>query len=69
MEIGVLAVFIIMGLFCIICAVMDFNWFMNSRKAQRMSKMLGRNGARVFYVIIGIILIILGFISNAVNPM
>ena len=58
------------GLFAIIGAVLDWDWYMNHRKARRISAILGRNGARIFYVIFGLgmsvlgVLITLGIIKN-----
>jgi small neutral amino acid transporter SnatA (MarC family) len=51
---------IIAGLFSSICAGMDFDFFMNHRKARFFVKILGRNGARIFYVLLGIAMIIVG---------
>ncbi|CAG0980261.1 hypothetical protein PLCT2_01864 [Planctomycetaceae bacterium] len=48
------------GLFSIICAAADFDWFMENRKAQFFVTVFGRNGARVFYVCLGLFLIGLG---------
>jgi len=46
------------GLFSIFCAVRDYDWFMVNSKAWVFVKIFGRNGARVFYVILGIFLAI-----------
>ena len=48
------------GVFAITGAVMDWNWFMNNRRAWIFVKMFGRNGARVFYVLFGAALATLG---------
>jgi len=48
------------GAFSVICAAADFDWFMNNRKAAFFVAMFGRNGARVFYVVLGLGLIGLG---------
>lgn len=42
------------GLFSIICALKDWDWFMNHHKARFMAKLLGRTGARAFYVVLGL---------------
>lgn len=58
------------GAFGIVGAAMDWNWFMESRKAQLWVRLFGRNGARVFYAILGAaiavlgVLLALGVISN-----
>lgn len=51
---------IIIGFFSVICSVGNFNWYFNNRKAQGMVRLFGRNGARVFYSIVGVIIIFLG---------
>ena len=55
--------FVIGGLFSIISAAMDWNWFMNHRKARLFVKMFGRNGARIFYVLFGLALIVFAGLS------
>jgi hypothetical protein len=51
------------GLFCILSSILDWNWFFNSRKAQRIVGLMGRNGARIFYIVLGLLLIFIGFKS------
>lgn len=48
------------GLFSVTGAVLDWEWFMNSRKARFMSVLLSRNGARIFYAILGVGIIVVG---------
>jgi hypothetical protein len=52
-----MVVLVICGLFSIFCAAMNFEWFVNSRKARLFVKIFGRNGARVFYILLGIALV------------
>ncbi len=52
---GVLA-----GLFTMFCAYKDFDWFMEHRKAAFFVNLFGRDGARVFYGILGLLLLFLG---------
>jgi C4-dicarboxylate transporter len=61
-------IFIIAGLFSVICALMDFEWFMNHRRARLLVKLLSRNGARAFYVILGLILAVAGFMVKFPAP-
>lgn len=49
-----------MGVFTICGAACDWDWFMGSRKARFFVAMLGRNGARVFYGLLGIAIILIG---------
>lgn len=48
------------GIFSICGAAFDWDWFINSRKAQFFVSIFGRNGARVFYGILGVVLAVLG---------
>ena len=48
------------GLFSIAGAVMNWNWFMLNRRARLFVTLFGRGGARVAYVIIGLVLIGMG---------
>ena len=41
------------GVFSITCAYKEYGWFMNHRKAKFMCKVLGRKGARIFYMVLG----------------
>ena len=51
---------VLMGMFTIGCAVADFDWFMNNYKARPLVNLVGRDGARIFYGILGLIIILLG---------
>ena len=42
------------GLFSIGGAVSDWDWFMNNSRARFFVQVFGRNGARVFYVLLGL---------------
>ncbi|RIK81761.1 MAG: hypothetical protein DCC68_08040 [Planctomycetota bacterium] len=53
-------IFVAVGIFSICGAVFDWDWFINSRKAQFFVAMFGRNGARIFYGILGAAIVILG---------
>jgi hypothetical protein len=49
------------GLFSVAGAVLDWDWFMNSRRAWLIVKLFGRGGARVFYGLLGAVLAVMGF--------
>lgn len=53
-------IFIALGLFSVVCAASDFEWFMNHRKARFFLKILGRSGVRVFYIALGAAILVLG---------
>ena len=48
------------GVFSIAGAVKDWDWFMNNRRAALFVSLFGRQGARVFYGVLGVVLIGLG---------
>jgi hypothetical protein len=48
------------GAFSIVCAGVDADWFMENRKARFFVSILGRNGARIFYIIFGLVLLGVG---------
>lgn len=51
---------VLAGVFCIVCSALDMEWFLNSGKSRIWVKLLGRNGARIFYICLGIFLVIAG---------
>ncbi len=48
------------GLFSLCGAILNWDWYMNHRKARFLVRILGRGGARVFYGVLGLGLIVLG---------
>jgi len=48
------------GVFTLACAAMNFNWFMEHRKARFFVKVMGRDGASIFYAVLGLGLAVLG---------
>ncbi len=61
---GLMVVVILMGIFSIACAALNVDWFMENRKTKIIVSIFGRNGARVFYGIIGIAIIVFAIIGN-----
>jgi hypothetical protein len=55
---GILA--IAAGFFTLFCAGMDYEWFMSHRKARFFVNIFGRRGARIFYGLLGAIMLGLG---------
>lgn len=54
--------FVAAGAFSILGAAMDWDFFMNSRRAWLIVKIFGRNGARVFYGLLGAGIAVLGIL-------
>ncbi len=48
------------GLFAIAGAAFNWDWFMQNPKANVFVRLLGRTGARVFYIIVGVSAIFMG---------
>ncbi|MCR5540717.1 MAG: immunity 17 family protein [Ruminococcus sp.] len=55
------------GFFCIFCAYKDYDWFMNSSKARLWVRLLGRDGARKFYMGLGVVIVALGIMLSIVG--
>jgi hypothetical protein len=54
----ILRIFLILaGLFSIAGAAMNWEFFMNNRRARPFVSVLGPNGARIFYVGLGLVII------------
>ncbi len=56
-------VFIFSGLFSLIASIKEWEFFFNAHKASWIENLIGRSGARIFYGILGIALIIVGLLS------
>lgn len=52
-EYFILVLFIALGLFSIVAAAFNFDWYFETSGATTFVKWLGRTGARVFYVFLG----------------
>jgi hypothetical protein len=51
------------GLFAMAGGILNWNWFMNNRRARIFVNVLGRGGARVFYVGLGLLLAVMGLLA------
>jgi len=58
-------ILILAGLYALIGAIGNWDWFMENRKARRWVKLIGRNRARVFYILLGTVLIVIGALFSA----
>ena len=50
------------GLFSLVCPIMNWDWFMNHRKARFMISLIGRTGARIFYSALGLFICAVGVV-------
>ncbi len=53
---------ILIGLFSILGGILNWNWFMNNWRARFFVNIFGRNGARIFYVGLGILMVAAGIL-------
>lgn len=51
------AILLAAGVFTVVGAAADWDWFMNNRRAWLFVKLFGRNGARAVYVLLGLVII------------
>ncbi len=63
MEIFIPIIIIACGIFSLLGAVNNWDWFFNNYKAQPFVKIIGRTGARIFYGILGAFIIIIGIMG------
>jgi len=56
-------VFIVIGLFSLIASIKDWNFFFGSLKTRFLISIIGRNGTRIFFGILGSIIIVVGVLS------
>lgn len=57
-------IFVAIGAFSMAGAICNWDWYMNARKARFMVKILTRNGARIFYGILGFSLVVIGVFAT-----
>ncbi|MBN2137444.1 MAG: immunity 17 family protein [Sedimentisphaerales bacterium] len=55
-------ILVLAGLFAVVAAAFDWEWFLNSRKARPLVSLLSRTGARIFYCVIGLGVAVLGLL-------
>ena len=48
------------GVFSAFCSMKDYEWFMGSRKAKLLVNVFGRKAARIFYAVLGFLLVAVG---------
>ena len=52
--------FVALGVFTALAAALDWDWFMEDRKARFIVRLFGRGGARMLYALLGFGFIVLG---------
>ena len=56
-------VFLAIGAFTLCGAALDWDWFMNSRRARFFVQVFGRMGARIFYGLLGAAFVTFGVLA------
>ena len=59
-EYLILVLFIALGLFSIVAAIFNFDWYFKTSGSMTFVNWFGRGGARIFYASLGIGLIVCG---------
>ena len=49
-----------LGLFSVGCGIFNWEWAMTTRQGRLLSTMITRTGARAFYVVLGVGMIVVG---------
>ena len=62
-EYFILVLFIVLGVFSIAASALNLDWYFQTDGARIFVKRFGRNGARIFYVLLGIGLIACGVVG------
>ncbi|MBR6401398.1 MAG: immunity 17 family protein [Firmicutes bacterium] len=52
---------LLIGMYCILAAVKNWDFFFNNHRARLFVTLMGRNGARVFYGVLGVFIMVLGY--------
>ena len=50
------------GLLSIVASITNWEWFFKQRRAQMMVRLMGRNGARIFYALLGTFFAVVGWL-------
>jgi hypothetical protein len=48
-------ILIAVGLFSMAGAAFDWDWYMNNHRARVFVRLVGRTGARIFYILLGLV--------------
>ena len=51
------------GLFSIAASWFNWDWYFNNHRARLFVSLLGRQGARIAYAILGLVLVVLGAVA------
>ena len=57
-------VLIAVGAFAMAGGLFNWDWFMDNRKARGIVKIFSRNGARIFYGVLGLAIAVVGVLAT-----
>jgi len=60
---GKALVMIVLGPAVFFCALMDYEWFMKNHRTIPLRALLGRQGARIVYILAGVVIFFFGLMS------
>lgn len=63
-SLGFAVLLLVIGTFTFFCAWKDYDWYMMSSKAALFRLLLGRPGARIVYMLLGVVFIGLGVLTG-----
>jgi small neutral amino acid transporter SnatA (MarC family) len=55
-----MVVFILAGLYSLAGSIFNWEWFFSSRRGSVLARLIGRTGARIFYGLLGLLLVGVG---------
>ncbi len=56
-------IIILAGVFSLLASVKNWDWYFNNRRARPFVRIFGRTGARIFYGLLGIFIIVVGVVA------
>lgn len=57
----VAGIFISVGSLALFAALFKADWLLKSQQVQFIERLIGKNGVRIFYIIVGVVSIVAGF--------
>ena len=60
---GAALIMIVLGPLVFFCALMNYDWFMNNHRTIFLRAIFGREGTRIFYILVGVVIFFFGLIS------
>lgn len=55
------------GIFAIVCSLKEYPFFVEHRKARMLAGIIGKTGMKIFYVTLGLALVVMGLLFAVVG--